>query len=109
MNRLPTVAKGLGSALLLMLILIGVPVVLVRVGAFPSSVPDPASLWRAATGPDPSGRAVFAVLAALVWLAWATFTLSVLRERAPPQSAATGCARPDPCRGWTGQPAPPRP
>ena len=106
MNRLPTVARGLGSALLLMLILVGVPVVLVRVGAFPSSVPDPASLWRAATGPDPSGRAVFAVLAALVWLAWATFTLSVLRESAAAiRSRGLRPARSLPGLGWSARPA----
>lgn len=106
MNRLPTLAKGLGAALLLMLILVGVPVVLVRVGALPSSVPDPASLWRAATGPDPSGRAVFAVLAALVWLAWATFTLSVLRESAAAiRSHGLRPARSLPGLDWSARPA----
>ena len=40
------------------------------------------TLWRAATGPDLTGRGVFVVLAALVWIGWAWFTLSVLRETA---------------------------
>jgi len=80
MNRLVVIVKGLGSALVLAMFVAGVPAVLVRIGAFPTSVPDLPAVWRALAGPDTSGRAVFAVLAAIVWLLWAAFTTSVLRE-----------------------------
>jgi len=79
-NRLVTIVRGIGSALLLALVIAGIPWVLVRIGAFPTSVPDPATLWQAAIGPDLSGRAAFTVMAALVWIGWASFSLSVLRE-----------------------------
>ncbi len=80
MTRLITVVKGLGSALLLAAFIVGVPAVMVRIGAFPSTVPDLPAMWQAAIRPDTGNRAVFAVLAVLVWVAWASFTLSVLRE-----------------------------
>jgi LysM repeat protein len=80
MNRLVVIVRGLGSALVLAMFVAGVPAVLVGIGAFPDSVPDLPTVWRALTGPDTSGRAVFAVLAAIVWLLWAAFTTSVLRE-----------------------------
>jgi nucleoid-associated protein YgaU len=80
MTRLITVVKGLGSALLLAAFIVGVPAVMVRIGAFPSTVPDLPAMWQAAIRPDTGNRAVFAVLAVLVWVAWALFTLSVLRE-----------------------------
>jgi len=79
-SRLVTIVRGIGSALLLALVMAGIPWVLVRIGAFPTSVPAPASLWQAAIGPDLSGRAAFTVMAALVWIGWAGFSLSVLRE-----------------------------
>ena len=75
-----TFVKGVGSLLLVLLFVAGVPWLLLRIGAFPTSAPDPGALWRSMTGPDLSGRAVFTVLAALVWLGWAWFTLSVLKE-----------------------------
>jgi len=80
MTRLVVIVRGLGSALVLAMFVTGVPAVLVRIGAFPTSVPDLPDVWRALTGPDTSGRAVFAVLAAIVWLLWAAFTTSALRE-----------------------------
>ena len=106
MTRRATIVKGLGSALLLALVVVGVPSVLIRVGAFPSSIPDLPSLWRAATGPDTSNRAVFAVLAALVWLSWASFTTSVLREiGAAIRSRGARPARPLPGLSWSAHPA----
>jgi len=106
MNRLVAIAKGLGSALLLALIVVGLPAVLIRVGALPSSVPDLSSVWRAATGPDTSGRAVFAVLAALVWLLWAAFTISVLREiGAAIRTRGHRPVRPVPGLTWSARPA----
>ena len=54
-----TFAKGLGSLLLVLLFVAGVPWLLIRIGAFPTSTPDPGALWRTLTGPDLSGRAVF--------------------------------------------------
>jgi len=80
MTRLVTIVKGVSSALLLALFVVGMPAGLVRIGAFPDSVPDLPTVLRALTGPDTSGRAVFAVLAVIVWLLWAAFTISVLRE-----------------------------
>ena len=106
MTRVGTILKGLGSAMLLVLLIVGVPIVLFRVGAFPSTVPDLPAMWLAATRPDTGNRAVFAVLAVLVWLAWASFTISVLREIAA--AIRTRGRRPArPMRGltWSARPA----
>ena len=106
MTRVGTIIKGLGSAMLLVLLIAGVPTVLFRVGAFPSTVPDLPAMWLAATRPDTGNRAVFAVLAVLVWLAWASFTISVLREIAA--AVRTRGRRPArPMRGltWSARPA----
>ena len=83
------------------------PVVLVRVGAFPSSVPDPASLWRAATGPDPSGpgRVRRAGRPGVAGLGHAS-RLSVLREIAAAiRSRGLRPARSLPGLGWSARPA----
>jgi len=108
MTRLVTIGKGLSSALLLALFVAGVPAALVRIGAFPSSVPDLPAVWRALTGPDTSGRAVFAVIAVIVWLLWAAFTISVLREiGAAIRTRGRGPVRPvsGPGRGGPARPA----
>ncbi len=81
-GRVSVVVKGLGALLLVLAFIAGVPYLLIRIGALPTTIPDPAALWQAAIGPDVSGRAVFVVLAAMVWIGWAWFTLSVLRETA---------------------------
>ena len=107
MTRLTTIAKGAGSALLLAAVVVGLPAVLLAVGAFPRSLPDLPAVWRSAAGPDTSGRAVFVVLAVLVWGLWAAFTISVLREIGA--AIATRGARPArPIPAWTGPRAPPR-
>ncbi len=101
-----TLVKGIGALLLVLGFVAGVPYVLVRIDAFPSSVPDPGAVWRAAIGPDLSGRAVFTVLAALVWLGWAWFTLSVLRETfAAIASRGRRPARTPRRMSWSVQPA----
>ena len=79
-GRAGVIVKGLAALLFTLGFIAGVPYLLLRIGAFPTSIPDPSTLWRAATGPDLTGHGVFVVLAALVWVGWAWFTLSVLRE-----------------------------
>lgn len=106
MTRLATIAKGLSSALLLLAVVAGLPAVLIRIGAFPRAIPDLPSLWRSATGPDPAGRAVFAVLAVLAWGLWAAFTISVLREiGAAIRTRGARTARPVPGLDWSARPA----
>ena len=109
-----TFVKGVGSLLLLIGFIAGVPYVLIRMGAYPTSIPDPASLWRSLTGPDLSGRGVFTVIAGLVWIGWVWFTLSVLRETAaaifsrghrPRRHSRPGTRRPVRQRTWSVQPA----
>ena len=79
-GRAGVIVKGLAALLFTLGFIAGVPYLLIRIGAFPTSIPDPSTLWRAAIGPDLTGHGVFVVLAALVWVGWAWFTLSVLRE-----------------------------
>jgi nucleoid-associated protein YgaU len=105
-RRAGIVVRGLGALALTLGFVAGVPYLLIRIGAFPTSIPEPSTLWRAAIGPDLTGRGVFVVLAALVWIGWAWFTLSVLRETAA--AIRTRGRRPArrPGRGsWSVQPA----
>ncbi len=81
-GRAGVVLRGIGALLVTLGFVVGVPYLLFRIGAVPTSVPDPAAMWRAAIGPDLSGHGMFVVLAALVWIGWAWFTLSLLREGA---------------------------
>jgi nucleoid-associated protein YgaU len=107
MTRVGTIAKGLGSLLVVALIVIGVPLVLVRIGAFPTTVPSLTGIWEGLSRPDLTGQGgVFVVLAILTWGCWAAFTLSLLREiPAAVRSRGQRAARPLPGLSWSARPA----
>ena len=106
MTRLRAIATGVAALLALALITVGVPVLLARIGAIPTAIPDPSTVWQALITPDRSGRAVFVVLAALTWTCWGTFTVSVVREVAAAiHSRGRRPAPPVPGLGWSARPA----
>ena len=107
MTRVGAIAKGLGSLLVIVLIVVGVPLVLVKIGAFPGAVPTPSGIWEAVSRPDLTGQGgVFVVLAILIWGCWAAFTLSLLREIPPAiRSRGQRAARPLPGLSWSARPA----
>ncbi len=107
MTRVGAIAKGLGSLLVIVLIVVGVPLVLVRIGAFPGAVPTPSGIWEAVSRPDLTGQGgVFVVLASLIWGCWAAFTLSLLREiPAAIRSRGQRAAAPLPGLSWSARPA----
>ena len=106
MTRLRAIATGVAALLALALITVGVPVLLARIGAIPTAIPDPSTVWQALITPDRSGRAVFVVLAALTWTCWGTFTVSVVREVAA-AIHSRGRRPAPPVRGlsWSARPA----
>ena len=106
MTRLRAIATGVAALLALALITVGVPVLLARIGAIPTAIPDPSTVWQALITPDRSGRAVFVVLAALTWTCWGTFTASVVREVAA-AIHSRGRRPAPPVRGlsWSARPA----
>ena len=106
MTRLRAIATGVAALLALALITVGVPVLLARIGAIPTAIPDPSTVWQALITPDRSGRAVFVVLAALTWTCWGTFTASVVREVAAAiHSRGRRPAPPVRGLGWSARPA----
>ncbi|GAB3990998.1 LysM peptidoglycan-binding domain-containing protein [Nocardioides marmoraquaticus] len=72
---------GLAAALGLLAIVIGLPFVLVAIGAnpLPSGVPSWDQVQTALTGPD-DGTLFLRAIALVAWLAWAFMALSVLVE-----------------------------
>lgn len=73
--------KGLLATAVLLAIVIGLPVVLVAIGAnpIPGSVPSADQIGDALTRPD-DGTLALSVLAAVVWLAWAFLTVAIALE-----------------------------
>ncbi len=100
---------ALAAAVVIVAIIVGLPIVLVAVGANPvpssvPSVPSMQSVWESLTRQD-DGTLVLAVIKVVAWLAWLFLTVSLLVEvvsqlrgvRAPrlpglqvPQAAARG-------------------
>src|ERR1035438_9022573 len=78
--RLRRITQGLAAALALLGAVAGVPAVLVAIGAAPTSVPSLDQVRRDVFVQDQNMTVVFAVLAAVVWLCWAAFTVSTARE-----------------------------
>lgn len=72
-------ARGLGSLLVLLALLVGVPVLLVAVDAFPTALPTLHEVWQSMTTRD-NGTVLFVVLSAGVWLCWALFALATVQE-----------------------------
>lgn len=64
--------RGVAASALMAIMVVGAPLVLLRVGRIPAGVPDPLA-------PD-NGAVLLAILTILGWLAWAVFTVSVILE-----------------------------
>ncbi len=72
--------RGLGAAGLLLVMVVGIPALLLVVGQLHVvGMPSWSTVWGALTRPD-DGHLFLAALTVLAWLAWATFTLSVIVE-----------------------------
>jgi len=80
-GRLGVLARGLGAALLLGLLLLGLPAVLIAVIGLPSSLPSRAELLHRLTTPD-DGTVFIAAAATVGWVTWALFAVSTLLEAA---------------------------
>ena len=104
--RLHRITAGLTAAFVLLATVVGVPALLVAIGAAPTSVPSLEQVRHALLASDQNMAVVFAVLAAIVWFCWAAFTLSTLREIvAAIRTRGHGSARPLPRLEWVGRPA----
>jgi nucleoid-associated protein YgaU len=104
--RLRRITQGLAAALALLGAVVGVPAVLVAIGAAPTSVPSLDQVRRAVLVQDQNMTVVFAVLAAVAWLCWAAFTASTVREIAAAiATRGRRSARPLPKMEWVGRPA----
>ena len=75
------IARGLGAALALAGFVVGVPVALVALAPvyLPDRTPGWGQLWDRVTSPD-DGTLLLLVLAAVAWITWAAFSVSVLVE-----------------------------
>jgi LysM repeat protein len=73
-----TLLRGLAAALLLVLLTVGVPIVMVRIGAYPHGRVDLGGLWDLLLRPGDGG--VTLGLTVGVWVCWAIFTVDVVRE-----------------------------
>ena len=72
--------RGLGAAALLLVLVAGIPALLLVVGQLHVvGMPSWSTVWGALTRPD-DGHLFLAALTVLAWLAWATFTFSVIVE-----------------------------
>jgi nucleoid-associated protein YgaU len=104
--KLHRITAGLAAALVLLTTVVGVPTLLVAIGAAPTSVPSLGQVRRALLVQDQNMAVVFAVLAAIVWFCWAAFTMSTVREIAAAiRTRGRGSARPLPRLEWVGRPA----
>jgi nucleoid-associated protein YgaU len=104
--RLHRITAGLAAGLALLAAVVGVPAVLVAIGAVPTSVPSMEQVRHALLVSDQNMAVVFAVLGAIAWFCWAAFTLSTIREIAAAiRTRGRGSARPLPSLEWVGRPA----
>jgi hypothetical protein len=104
--RLRRITQGLAAALVLLGAVVGVPAVLVAIGAAPTSVPSLDQVRRAVFVQDQNLTVVFAVLAAVAWFCWAAFTVSTVREIAAAiATRGRRSARPLPKMEWVARPA----
>ena len=74
MSTLHTRLQGLAATLALLAFVVGVPLLLLAIGA----VPDPSALsWSRLTAPD-DGTLAVEVITVVCWIAWAVFTCQLL-------------------------------
>ena len=75
------IIRAVGAALMLLALLVGLPIVLLTVAGspLPESIPTLSQVVSALSHPD-SGQLALLVLEVVAWLAWASFTVSVLVE-----------------------------
>lgn len=75
------VVRGIGALLALAIVLVGIPVALVTVGAdpLPNQLPSVDDIVGALTRPD-DGSLFLGVLTVIAWAGWATFAVSILLE-----------------------------
>lgn len=75
------VVRGLGAAIALVAFVVGVPIALVALAPtyLPHSISSWGQLWDRVLSPD-DGTLLLAVLAAVAWITWASFSGSVLIE-----------------------------
>ncbi len=83
-SRVTHLFAGLLSALLLLVLIVGIPVALIRLGSglLPHHVPSWSSVRNGLLHKDASGTLFMQALVVIGWLAWASFALSVLVEMA---------------------------
>lgn len=76
MSQAKTRLQGLAAAMVLLAFVVGAPLLLVAIGATPS----PATFgWSSLSAPD-DGTVALAVVGVVAWIAWASFTLSVILD-----------------------------
>ena len=68
------------SLTLLLLVTVGVPTLMIRLGSIPHSLPTPAAVLSSLTSPDTTGTYFQIAAAAVVWIAWAVFTAASITE-----------------------------
>jgi hypothetical protein len=75
------IVAGLAAVVALVVLVLGIPVLLVVTSplVWPTTLPAPASVLAALSGPD-DGRLLWGALCLIAWLAWASFALSALLE-----------------------------
>ena len=74
-----TVVKALAALATLAVLLVGVPTLLIVLGAYPHALPTGSGVYRMLTQRD-TGPLLQAVLSLLVWLIWALFVVATVRE-----------------------------
>jgi Zn-finger nucleic acid-binding protein/LysM repeat protein len=81
-SRFTQFVAGTGSALLLIVLVAGIPLALGRLGAglLPHHVPSMAAVRAALLHKDVSGTLFMQVIVVVGWVAWASFALSVVVE-----------------------------
>ncbi|TWP34454.1 LysM peptidoglycan-binding domain-containing protein [Leekyejoonella antrihumi] len=106
MRRIGILVRGLLSLAVLVGIIAGAPLAVTRAGLLPRHVPGPAGMWADLATRDQSGGVLVGVLLLVGALAWAGFTVAVIRELAAAMRTR-GARAADPMRGleWSARPA----
>lgn len=76
------IGRGLGSVLLLVVLLVGIPAGLwvVAGSPIPEALPTWAQIQSALSSPDVTGGVFLGILKYVGWIAWATFAIAILIE-----------------------------